>query len=455
MLTSYHVAVKDYKESGKTLLRSTLSGVAIQIADDFYRRLKKGGGLSDHLLPEVRDLMNRHFLVPDRKTDIERALAKIRKKMAQTDLMSVTLMMTGACNMECKYCFQNNLLEARSPFGEDLVEPLIKWVTEACTRTKTRSFMLHLYGGEPLLNFPLVEKVIRGLRPRLSEKKVTWNLSITTNGSLMTREIADRLAQSGCSLAIISLDGPRAIHDYRRPMTGLRHSSFDKVIEGIKNALRRFDVMIRTNIDSQNVEYIEELIDYLVSDGIAAHPRFYFSLEVVGPVFHATRHVNSHLLSIKESGKVVQKLLEIQHQRGIRVFGNMPSEVSCEHIMTNTYTVSNTGKIFSCPGFVGFDDFCIGTISDGLNDRLLNRLFSIRPWENEKCLRCPYLPQCHGGCRSCAVITEKDDLQEAYKGTYCRRAFFDATFPSFLRKLFNGEEEKFRPLLPGLVSNLP
>lgn len=442
MLTLYHLAIDNFNNSGKTLLRSTLSGVTLLVAPRLYDHLKNGGRLLDDLDPAIIGLLNEHFLVPSREWDIKRVLSKIHKKIEQEDVVSITLMTTGACNMACKYCFQNDLLSEKLHFSKDLVAPLIEWVSNSVISNRTRSLMFHFYGGEPLLNLPLIEEVVRKLRPRLSRRRITWNMSITTNGSLMTKAVADKLAQLGCSLAIISLDGPKETHNYRRPLKNQKVSSFDSVVNGIKNGLRHFDIMVRTNIDRQNSDYVVDLMDQMDIEGIVNHPRFYHSLEVVGPIRYPTQHTKTTLLSIKQSGLVIKELLGIQLDKGIKVFGNMPSETSCEHIMKSTFTVDHKGQVFLCPGFIGFPDFCLGNVKDGITYEFMNRLCHIRPWENETCITCLYLPQCHGGCRSCAVINNENYSLEGYNHTYCRREFFDATFPTFLKYLYHPKNRK-------------
>jgi sulfatase maturation enzyme AslB (radical SAM superfamily) len=67
----------------------------------------------------------------------------------------------------------------------------------------------------------------------------------------------------------------------------------------------------------------------------------------------------------------------------------------------------------------------------------MTALYSIRPWEREPCIDCKYLPQCRGGCRSCGYITRRHEGDEdPYDSIYCRKDFFEATFPKFLEALY-------------------
>lgn len=437
MLTRYHLAINNFNNSGKILLRSTISGIAMLLEPRIYEQLKLGGPfpLPGGLDAGIVNLLKKHFIVNNPVTDTQQVLAKISRKVEQEELVAVTLMTTGNCNMNCRYCFQNNLITRRGDFPDELISPFVEWIIHDIITPKTRRFMMHFYGGEPLQNMPVIEKIVRSLRPILFKRKIIWDMSLTTNGSLLTKEIANKLAQMGCNLAIISLDGTRETHNYRRPLKHNPGFSFEKVLEGINNGLRCFPVMVRTNIDKQNVNDISLMIDKIVRN-YAATPHFFFNIEVVGPVMYPQAHHQEALMNQQEAGDAVKKLLHIQAQRGIKIFGNMPSEVSCEHIMKNAYTVDHDGKIFPCPGFVGFPDFELGDVQKGIKAGFFNSLYAHRPWENSRCLKCTYLPQCHGGCRSCAVIMQKKAALANYNSTYCRKEFFDITFPTFLESLY-------------------
>lgn len=436
MLTRYHVVVRDFGAPSKVLMRSTLSGVTLLVDDHFYDLLVKGhdaGGCP----ADIAALLHEHFLVPDEKWDRNRVLAYIERVIGQQKVMSVTIMTTGACNMACRYCFQNELLTNHLHFRSEMTEPLVMWIVETAKRLRVNTVMVHFYGGEPLLNMPFIEKVVNAVRPRLSRHRICWEMSITTNGTLLSKSVVDRLYQMGCNLAIVSLDGTPDVHDYRRPLKNPQYSSFERVTEGIRNAVRRFDVMSRTNIDHHNANNLSDLIALLKDMGLLDHSRFFHSLEAVGPVLHSTQHVRKSIMTKAECGQIIAEGFRLQAQAGVRLYGNMPSEVACEHINSASFTVDHHGDIFPCPGFVGIQGFSIGNVLDGVDDEKMRRLYSVRPWEREPCISCKYLPQCRGGCRSCGyIVQQQSDPGNAYGSIYCRKDFFQSAFAAYLEALY-------------------
>jgi uncharacterized protein len=88
-----------------------------------------------------------------------------------------------------------------------------------------------LFGGEPLLGFPLLRAAVSEAREMAGARGKEISFSLTTNGTLLTREIADFLAENGVSVCV-SIDGPREVHDRNRPYASGR-GSYDDVERGV------------------------------------------------------------------------------------------------------------------------------------------------------------------------------------------------------------------------------
>ena len=91
------------------------------------------------------------------------------------------------------------------------------------------------YGGEPLLNFPLIK---RCTEYALDKAKSKIFFSITTNGYLLKGDIADFLAEHNFSVAV-SLDGPASTHDrHRKTKDGLPTHAV--VLDNLKGWIRKY-----------------------------------------------------------------------------------------------------------------------------------------------------------------------------------------------------------------------
>ena len=160
---------------------------------------------------------------------------------------------TKTCNLKCRHCYmssdnkkyQNELTtqEAKS-FIDDLADFHVP--------------VLLFSGGEPLIRpdfFELAEYAqAKGVRPTLS-----------TNGTLITREVAQRIKDIGVGYVGISLDGLQDVNDQFRGVEG----AFQKAMEGIQNCVAVGQrVGLRFTINHHNIQELENIFDLIERENI-------------------------------------------------------------------------------------------------------------------------------------------------------------------------------------------
>ncbi|MGC2370045.1 MAG: hypothetical protein WA474_13345, partial [Candidatus Sulfotelmatobacter sp.] len=64
------------------------------------------------------------------------------------------------------------------------------------------------FGGETLMNFPLLKRVVEYSRARAEELQVKLDFSLTTNATLLTPAIIEYLAENAIGVTV-SMDGPK------------------------------------------------------------------------------------------------------------------------------------------------------------------------------------------------------------------------------------------------------
>ena len=127
---------------------------------------------------------------------------------------------------------------------------------------ETKIRYISFYGGEPLLNFNLIEKCAHYLRKKCSNIK----FGLTTNGILLNKDVIAFLERNSFVITI-SLDGPKELHDkYRIDVNG--QGSYDKCYENFKKLYVAFSDPHRININIslgpdkylfEQFEYFEKL----------------------------------------------------------------------------------------------------------------------------------------------------------------------------------------------------
>ena len=142
------------------------------------------------------------------------------------------LELTEECNMRCRYCIygeHNHHFRNFSPkaMSWDVARRAVEYARDNSGNKVSISF----YGGEPLVQFDLMKQVIEYAQKIITGKELTF--SFTTNLTLVTKEVAEYIANTPGMSVMCSLDGPEDIHDAYRVLRG-NQGSFAKAIQGLK-----------------------------------------------------------------------------------------------------------------------------------------------------------------------------------------------------------------------------
>jgi heme b synthase len=163
---------------------------------------------------------------------------------------------TGSCNLRCLHCRASATDE---PFpGELSTTEAKKLIDDIAAFSKP---VIILTGGEPLLRKDVFELARYGTDKGLI-------MTMGTNGTLVTPEIAKKIKDSGIQRVAISLESAEAEkHDIFRNVQGAYAAS----LEGIKN-LREAGVpfQIDPTITARNVDEIDDIVDKAIELGAAA-----------------------------------------------------------------------------------------------------------------------------------------------------------------------------------------
>ncbi len=146
------------------------------------------------------------------------------------------------CNLKCDHCFATAFLRPGGE-GRKLTVEDYRSIAAQCRKLGAVSFSFQ--GGEPFLFLDRLEEVIKVCRPRSSL------ISVTTNGTLCTRENVRRLRRAGVDIFTVSIDSliPEE-HDAFRGQPG----SLEKTRRAVDLALEAgIRVTIGTTVSHQNV----------------------------------------------------------------------------------------------------------------------------------------------------------------------------------------------------------
>lgn len=160
---------------------------------------------------------------------------------------------TKTCNLKCRHCYMSS--DAKKYQNELTTDEAKRFIDDLADFNVP---VLLFSGGEPLLRSDFFELAAyaqsKGVRPTLS-----------TNGTLITRETAQKIKDIGVGYVGISLDGLREVNDKFRGKAG----AFEAAMNGIKNCVAVGQrVGLRFTINHHNLQELDHIFDFIEEENI-------------------------------------------------------------------------------------------------------------------------------------------------------------------------------------------
>ena len=158
--------------------------------------------------------------------------------------MECTIYLTDDCNMKCNYCYEGNE-KNKSVLSEDRLKTVLQYIID--NNPVNDPIDLVFLGGEPLLNPKMMVKAIEIINTKYADCKDLFHYSITTNGTLLTRDIIDFLIENSFQISI-SVDGDEETHNLNRKSKNGK-SVFPIVMKNIKYLIEKdVDFSVRMTV---------------------------------------------------------------------------------------------------------------------------------------------------------------------------------------------------------------
>ena len=297
---------------------------------------------------------------------------------------------TGMCNMRCRHCYIS------APLSNELSRnEAIKLVEEM---REIKSSLVILSGGEPLLREDLFD-----LMERLRESGI--KVALSTNGTLINEEIADKLADR-VEYVGISLDSPyESWHDEFRGVEGAFRSS----IRGIRNLISAgVPTGLRMTLTRFNVDSVPSYLDLAISLGVSRVVFYHLSAagrarELVD--WYITRDQYFRFMDyIIEAARAVDIEIETTMAPFDGIYAAYKIAKSKEDFIKLLNLVRSDGIVSIYPdGEVHpnqFMDFIsLGNVRNEKLSTILRRRFHVE-LRGPRCSKCPFRNWCNGGDRA-------------------------------------------------------
>ncbi len=321
---------------------------------------------------------------------------------------------TSECNLFCVHCYANAKCE---PAKDELSTAEARAMIDDLAGFGVPTLLFS--GGEPLMRKDLFE---------LGDYARSKNIRavISTNGTLINEDAAQKIKDAGFSYVGISLDGIAETNDRFRGVPG----AFDMAMAGIENCMDKgIKVGLRFTINKSNYKEIPFIFDTLKDRSI---PRVCFyhlvyagrgtdllSEEVPLPQSRKTvEYIFERTQKLYDEGHAIEVLTVDNHVDGVLLYLKMLErnpERAAEILTLLQYNGgNNSGIAISCVdqhGEVHADQFWrhysfgnirkrpFSKIWPDLSDELMGRLKNRKPHLKGRCKICKYLNICNGNFR--------------------------------------------------------
>lgn len=327
-------------------------------------------------------------------------------KNRNTVVKALCLHVAHTCNLNCSYCFasQGRYEGERALMSFEVGKRAMDFLIEnSGTR---RNLEVDFFGGEPLMNFDVVKRLVAYARSVEKERGKHFRFTLTTNGVLIDDDVID-FANREMSNVVLSLDGRKEVHDrYRVDYAG--NGSWEKIVpkfQKLVQARQGKNYYMRGTFTHANPDFLKD-IQTMLDLGFTE-----LSME---PVVAA--HGDPAALTEADKEIVMQQYEELARLMLQRDKEGRP--FTFYHYMidlkggpciykrisgcgsgTEYMAVTPWGDLYPCHQFVGDEKFKLGNIWDGVENHAVQAEFAgCNVYAREECRDCWARLYCSGGC---------------------------------------------------------
>ncbi len=319
---------------------------------------------------------------------------------------ALCLHIAHACNLNCEYCFagQGKYHGERALMSFEVGKRAIDFLIE--NSGGRRNLEVDFFGGEPLLNWEVVKKIVGYAREAEKLHNKNFRFTLTTNGMLLDDEVTE-FCNSEISNVVLSLDGRRDVHDrLRKNYAG--EGSYDTIVPKFKKfvaARGGRGYYIRGTFTHMNTDFTNDIL-HMADLGFGE-----LSMEpVVSPPGEAYALTEEDLPILLEQYELLAREMIARGRRG-RGFNFYHYMIDLEHgpcvykrvtgcgSGTEYMAVTPEGDLYPCHQFVGEEKYRLGNVFDRVTNHAVRDEFrSLSAYSRPECADCWAKLYCSGGC---------------------------------------------------------
>ena len=327
-------------------------------------------------------------------------------KNRNTVVKALCLHVAHTCNLNCNYCFasQGRYQGDRALMSFEVGKRAMDFLIEnSGTR---RNLEVDFFGGEPLMNFEMVKKLVAYCREQEKIHNKNFRFTMTTNGMLIDDDVID-FCNKECHNVVLSLDGRKEVNDrFRKDYAG--RGSYDTIVPKFQEFVKKRGdkgYYMRGTYTHYNTDFTNDIF-HMADLGFTE-----LSMEpVVCKPSDPSALTEEDLPILKEQYEILAKemIKRKREGRGFTFYHYMIDLTGGPCIYkrisgcgsgTEYMAVTPWGDLYPCHQFVGDPKYLMGDIWKGVTNTAVRDEFKhCNAYARKECQDCWAKLYCSGGC---------------------------------------------------------
>jgi len=385
-----------------------------------------------HIATELNDCK---ILTKNSDTD-DTVIKYFRSILPEPIISGCYFILSEQCNLACKYCFLgNNNSKKRKHFSlknmslETAEKALDFFVRQLEKNANIVEPFIVFYGGEPLINFEVLDFIAGRINELRSSKLYFKNakVSVVTNGLLLDEKKLKRLKELDVGIGI-SIDG------CTEESNALRVDKADnpifpsllKILDMAKN--NGIEIGLSVTINEETIKSKIKMLELIAKYNIKG---FGFNILMHEGTFKinedyyekASQFIIDMFVELRKLGvyedRIMRKIQTIQKS----FLAPQPHFSDCGATAGGQIVVAPDGSVGICHGCLWDKKYFVSTVDDNFFDAKTNPVFmewsQLSPINKEECQDCAALGICGVGCPIQAMNAKEGNTIHSLDERFC------------------------------------
>ncbi|MEG0295813.1 MAG: radical SAM protein [Clostridium sp.] len=316
--------------------------------------------------------------------------------------MNISFWITKQCNLNCTYCYVN---KENKKMNFDIAKEAIEFSIREIKNSNDKKIKISLHGGEPFLNLEVARFIVDNIKNNISKEKELL-FTLTTNGTLLNKDIISFIKEHINYSFSVSLDGVKEVNDKNRIYIN-GQGTFDDVMRNL-NTLKESGVnpRIRTTVTPETVNNLFETFKYF-------HELGHYSVSSVLDFTNTSWSKEDILKYYTNLDKILSYLQKYDNNNFRAKLSNIKKATFKEKNKCgagkSSFHINYNGDIYPCSYSMSDEKNIIGNVQEGINKKSIETIDIMNSKEVLKCNNCFYKKFCDGNrCKYINLRTNKD-----------------------------------------------